>query len=710
LDDITRLETELAGLTGKARAQTLIRLGQGQWMAYWRTGIGAQVGLPHLDQAIVAVDEALGYLEPGDALRVQAVALLGVARCSRNSLHRSPVSDRDAGILLIEEALEAAPGTLATGTAGLARATLGQAYLTRAMEILQNSDSITAAMTRGAPTGTIADIERATENLRQVSAVETVPQLAQTAEKMLRMAGAMRKIVSTFGSPNLSSQIDVLMGSMAELQEMVREFETNGFGFGSHIRNMSFTNTEWTQHADPTDFPSAMFQEQERPTPDQHEHRAQPDQPKRPGRRERARRPAFETDVEAMRTRVRALITGDGDAAGDVFAVAAELLQATEPPSWIDEFAASAAEVVHSAEPPAGADHFLLAVALHLRSRRDGDDGGWGEDVGGAAGGDAQAAVTSLLAAAETIPDDDPDGIPVLVLLAELSPEGTLQELGARLGPLTTLLQSAGAEAVDLPKPADSLRWNAVKRRFEPAGEPCEVRTLVVVDPGSAKESDPPPSQDDVTVSYVASLSQLRILSRRKARPIAENPLFIANPRGDRMPAAVETMLLRRSFYPHSVGLGGLVEAADGTGTPQEVRARVDASLVHLACGVTEAGALELADSSELDPAGIVVEHGGLVILPPDHFQPLADILLAAGFTGVIGWRRPVSDDVAAVAYFLLHTELADVGRAPAAAVRAVRKQLRELDPASLPALLAARFEAAHTSGEDWRSLVYRGV
>jgi hypothetical protein len=737
LDDITRLEAELAGLTGSARAQTLIQLGQAQWLRYWRTGIGSQVALPHLDQTIVRLDEALGYLEPGDSLRVHTTSMLGVSRCLRHSAHKGPVTDRDAGIPLLEEALAAPPGNLPPPTTGMARAMLGEAYLRRSMEILQSQDALMAAMTRGAPAGAIADMERAIEMLRVVAAEATAPQMAQTAGKMLRMAEAMRTILTAFGSPQLSSQLDVLMRSMAEMQQMVREIETDGFGLGSHITNMSFTDTEWTQHADSMDFPSAMFREPDvagdvargqvrREAEERPERPERPEQPERHDRPERAR---FEADVDAMRADLRTLTGvgsgdsgGDGSDARDVFAVAADLLRAAEPPAWIDEFVASAAGIVHSAEPPSGTDHFLLAVALHLRSRRDGDDDGWGEDFGGTTDRDAQAAVASLLAAAETVPDEDPDAIPTLVRLAELSPEGTLEALGSRLGGLTALLQSVGAEAVDLPEPADSLRWNAAESRFEPAGEPCEARTLVVVDGGSPRESRPSGSasgfasglasvsEDEVTVSYVASLSQLRTLSQRKIRPVAEDPVFVANPRGDRMPTAVEAMLLRRSFYPHSVGLGSLIEAADGAGTAKEVRARLEASMLHLACGVTQAGALQLADSSELDLTDVEVKHGGVVILPPHHLQPLADILLTAGFTGIIGWRRPVSEDFAAVAYFLLHTELADVGRTPAAAVRAVRKQLREPDLGTLPPLLASRFEATtDAGGEDWTALVYRG-
>ena len=101
-DDITRLEAELAGLTGSARALTLVKLGQAQWTRYWRAGIGSQVALPHLERAIVVLEEALGYLEPGDSLRVHASCMLGTSRCVRHSAHKGPAADREAGIPLLE--------------------------------------------------------------------------------------------------------------------------------------------------------------------------------------------------------------------------------------------------------------------------------------------------------------------------------------------------------------------------------------------------------------------------------------------------------------------------------------------------------------------------------------------------------------------------------------------------------------------------------
>jgi hypothetical protein len=204
-------------------------------------------------------------------------------------------------------------------------------------------------------------------------------------------------------------------------------------------------------------------------------------------------------------------------------------------------------------------------------------------------------------------------------------------------------------------------------------------------------------------------LAQLVDLSHRKPLPITAQPVFLANPRGDREWATIETMLLRRTFYPWSRGFGRLVENADGAGTPAEIRAAVSAaSLFQIGCGITVDGALELTDASELECATLTA-NGGLAILPPGHFPRLADMLLAAGFTGVIGWRRPLSDGAAALAIFVLHTELVDHGRPPAAAVREVRRWFHRPDVASLPPLLARHADQLDADETGWMSLAYQG-
>jgi hypothetical protein len=609
--------------------------------------------------------------------------LLGVARCIKYSAHFGPNADGDEGIALIEEGL-AAPG-VPPPTEGLARMLLGQALLRRGLTSFQAPEILMTVIAHGAPPGTLADVDGAVGHLRTVAATTAFPQMAAGAAKMVRMGEALRSLVTTFGTPSLGVQMDVLARSLATFQELERE----GLRFQG-MPDVSVFDTEWTARMDPTDFPVAVFRD------------AEP-QERRPPRE----RPPVTADVDALRVGIGELFGG----VDDVFSAAASLLDVPEPPTWIDDFVTAATTVVHSAQPPTGIDHFLLAVALYLRGRRD--DGGW-DPADGVLAGDAHAAVDSLLAAARDLADSAPDRLPVLVRLAAELPDSALEDLGAALGDFAVMLRAAGVEAIYLPEPAASLRWNVSVERFEPSETRCDADQAVTIigdgaQPvgGTGAFPGQPGVDDDVAVSYVSSLSQLRTLSKRTIRPVGQDPVFVANPRGDRVSAAMETMLLRRNFYPRSAGFGGLLEAADGPGSSEEVRSRLDASLLFLACGVTEKGVLELAGSTELDLAGLEVTPGGLAFLPPDHFQPLADLLLKAGFTGVVGWRSPVPEAVAAAAAYVIHAELAD-GVAPAQAVRVARRWLAAPDASQLPALLASSVEQS-VGSEARAAIVYWG-
>jgi hypothetical protein len=211
--------------------------------------------------------------------------------------------------------------------------------------------------------------------------------------------------------------------------------------------------------------------------------------------------------------------------------------------------------------------------------------------------------------------------------------------------------------------------------------------------------------------------AQVLALVGRRRRPVAEAVVFVANPRGDRKHDTLDAMVLRRTFYPDSVGLGETAEKADGTGTPEEVLARLDASLLHLGCGVTADGGLELA-GGVLDAHAIVAhEHaatGGLAILPPAAAgtAELTDALLATRFSGVIGFRAPVPEPAASLLYFLLHSQLVDERRDPASAVAAVRRWSadphREL-PEHLPPWYAADAASADLEASA-EALVHHGL
>ena len=94
--------------------------------------------------------------------------------------------------------------------------------------------------------------------------------------------------------------------------------------------------------------------------------------------------------------------------------------------------------------------------------------------------------------------------------------------------------------------------------------------------------------------------------------------------------------------------------------------------------------------------------------------RELTEALLASNFLGVIGWRNPVPDRVAALGYFVLHGKLVDEQLDPVTAVRDVRRWMS--DPArKRPPYLPAELEALADSAEPadrtcWGALIHHGV
>jgi len=678
-DEITALEAELAGLTKEARTQPLLHLGQLYSQRWSRAGMGSTVALPYLEKSIRAYDEGYGYLRPDDALRGHVACQLGVLYGIRHNVHGGSVQDAEKGIRLIEESFESVtlrPIAVATG-----RMVLGQLYFSRSLRGFQSPDLIMSVMRSGAQSANLADIDRADDCFRKILSAPAVPkEAATTAQVMLTMTDAIRTLLGGLGgqgNPDLGRMMDA-MAKMQNLQQPGRGLTMPG------VEPSSLLDFEWTSRIDPLDLPVAIVTGVE------------PEENFVP----RAR-PTLTVDVDAMRKALKEMLPEGG-----LYESVVSLLRSEELPAGIDDFVSLATSIVHSEGTATGTDHFLLAVGLQLRSRRD-DDGGWGaqdgedEDIDS---GDVRAAMASLLTAAETIPGEQPDGVPALLFLATLLPGEVLIGLAERFTEVTVALRAIGAETLFFPEPAGALCLDSLTGRLEPAVAQPGVRTVVVVG------EDAPHAAEDQIVSYVASTNQVLDLVRRKVRPVTEAPVFIANPRGDREGATISTMLLRRSFYPLSAGFGRLIENADGIGTPDEVRAHADASMLHLACGITTTGALELAGAAELDVSALTTSRGGLVILPPGHFLPQADTLLGAGYTSVIGWRRPVPEPTAALMLFVLHAELVDNGRSPAAAVRAVRRWYRAPDRKALPQLLAGYADQpANLQEHDWLSLVLRG-
>lgn len=702
-DEIAELRAQLAGLSGTARTRPLLDLGHRCADRYWRTGPGLPAALPLLNECIEALEEAYGYLPAGDQMRGQVAMLWGIQLSTRRGAHNGPETDRDRAIPLLREAVEVEQ--LPAVLIAMGRFMLGQLLLDRALRALPSPDQVLGGMGGGMsglggaggfggfggmggarPSAAVADVEQAQDCFRRVIADSPVPDMARYAETMLLVSDALAALLGGFGGGPLGFDLGKMAQAMSTLQG-VQQMGGPGLGMPGGIGSFGMS-------------PATYAEEFAKISPDQR--RMAVSLGKDPGGGAESSAPAASppvVDGAALRAQIRSLLP-DGI---DVFASVIALLQASEPPEDLDELVALASTAVYSDEDPSGLDQLVLAAALYVRGLRD--DGGWGDDDrDDGAEGDLQAAAASLLVAAQLLPAEQPDSIPVLVYLATLLPAGTLAGVAEHFSPLTELLQLVGAEAVILPEPVASLEWNAVDARLEKAGSSSSERIVVVGD-------SPPAPTADAVVACVASLGQLAELARR--RPFGAftgDAVFVVNPRGGRETATVAAMVVRRTFYPGSTGLGRMIEDVGGVGSAEEVRGLLRASMLHLDCGVTADGALELADGSELDLAGVAQAGSGLVILPPGCFLPLADRLIDAGFSGVVGWRRPVPEPVAAVLVYVLHAALADGGHPPAEAVREVRRWIAAPRPEVLPTLLAGYVEhLADLSADGTAVMIYRG-
>lgn len=371
-------------------------------------------------------------------------------------------------------------------------------------------------------------------------------------------------------------------------------------------------------------------------------------------------------------------------------------------------------------------DRFLLGVALWVRSRT-GDGDGWGDGDAASHRTDLRLGAEEIVAAACGLPVGHPLEVPALVSLPAFLDgfrplRGVLdtvaepfveraQEARPKPGPETALLRALtgicrAAVAVRCGRPVDlpALRETVAA---VPCDHPWRHRLT-----GAATTVD----------RSVAGLG-------RTSRKTTDHVVFLANPAGDREAASVEAMVLRRMFYPDSVGLGNTVERVDGPGTAAEVLARLPgpagpgASLLHLGCAVrtTYPPALGLADGwldlrhvAEQATGRSADTEGGLVILPADAAaDPAADALLEAGFAAVVGWLWPVDAEVAALVMYRLHAFLADDGLAAVDAVRAVRAWMRNPDRDPLPGNPYPHKEAAHRTDlvaeRYWAALHLRG-
>ena len=259
---------------------------------------------------------------------------------------------------------------------------------------------------------------------------------------------------------------------------------------------------------------------------------------------------------------------------------------------------------------------------------------------------------------------------------------------------------------------------------------------VVGLEPVTARTSSGRFLCEHVTFSSVGSVSQLAALANRRRPAVARNAAFVVDPCGDGTSGPAAAAVLRRTFYPRAIGLGRGDEWAYGRGTPDDVLAqlpgpgRPGASMLYLDCRLRPAGepALELEgyggpaplEASRIAPR----EHGdnadgGLVVFSSasgtsyEGWGCIADAMVAAGASGVIGWRWPIAAPIAALMDYVLHTELVSRRRPPADAVAEVRRWM--LDPARrIPAGLPWHYvaRAGNTDLTDprfWGALCYRG-
>lgn len=666
-DRLDELRANVARHEGVAQTRPLMELGQELANTYWRIGPGSPAATPVLDEAIGVLDEAYGYLNAGDAMRGQVAAMLGWLSGVRHTAHGGSERDRETGIFLLDEALgyphlPPIPQTVA-------RVILGQLLIGR---VTAGMNGASFAMTPVAVPGGHADLDRSVTCFQQVLDGPVISEeITAVARAMLTVAEAVRTVTDVFRAGPAGVDLGRIAEALAAMQNLQQTLRRPGTGFGS-VPN--FLDADAIAAAAPAGRPVAVIDGTVSSGPS-------------PAPVHRPAVPSPSASAATLRTglwkklgeyaSITALVTGDAPMP-DIGA--------------IDDIVALGGALT-SGPDATGADHLLLAVGLYLRSTID--SGGWG---GADSTDDVRAAGKSLLAAADALHSEPADALVTAFHLATRLDErwaaGQVREqLSTRFTSVTRALRMFGADALIYP----NVQLTASSGKFAYADATASGRPSRVLMAGTG------PLSDGQTGSYVRSAAQLLTLAARTRRAVTETAVFVTNPRLDREHATVDALRLRRTFYPRSVGLGHIVENVDGAGTPAEVRSRLTASMLHLGCGITESGDLELAGSGVLSPAEIAAVSsgapGGVTLLPPSAtgVAALTEALLAAGHMSVIGFRDPVPDSVASLMYFLLHAELVDEARDPASAVATVRRWLADPGrrvPEHLPADLRPAADA----------------
>jgi hypothetical protein len=681
-DRLDALRADLARHAGPARTRPLLELAQALADQYWRVGPGTPPAGPYLDEAIPLLQEAHGYLEQGELLRGQTACMLGWLHAVRHGTHGGPDRDREAAIPLLEEALSFPH--LPTMLQGMARLFLAQMLLSRATRTMQSGEFVMHAAFSGVPAEEMANIDCALGHLRQVrDSPATTGELATATEAMLGMAETLQMLFSSMGGGPARMDLGRMMQAMQKMQDMQQRMSTQpqGTGFGVRPNIFSFDGQKLAM----TPPLKRLVAVVDGPTPPA---------PPTPPRRQRHPEQAPTASADTLR---RALLDQLPDALLPLLDDAAP----TPDVAWVDELAAIAGPLVELPDATAH-DQLLFALVLYLRDAVD-TGGGWDDSSG------STAVADRLLSAADGLTREPADA---MVLADRLATRLNVRnQFAQRFGAVVDALRTIHAGGLVFAAADRMILLSAETGRFEDVAAGLPDRILVAGDG---------PAPDGPMVSWVGSAQQVVELSRRARRAPTEAAVFVANPRGHRHEATMDALRLRRTFFSRSIGLGQLAENSDGPGTADEVRAHLDASLLHLGCEISPDGGLELAGSSVLDAhqigAGAAATTGGVAVLPPTTTgaAALANALLAARFVAVIGFRAPVQDRLATLIYIVLYAYLVDERRDPASAVRAVHEWMADPNrkpPIPLPPGYDELAEAPELADREYSSLlIHYGV
>lgn len=671
-DDLEAMRARVARHKGAARTRPLLELGQGLMKRYWEAGPGSPAGAGHLDEAVTVHDEAYGHLEPAGSPRAMVAGLHGWLLGIRHLLHAGTPDDRERGISRIGEALRFphVPPMLQITH----RAVLGQLLLARVTADMQVPDSAMKIMIHGLSEQQRESTVQAIASFRQVADSPAAnAEVASLAHTMIAAAEVLQNLGAGRGGGAISD-LAGLSEAFSRMQNLPR-MKGGASPFGGAASSLNPFNVM------PVDVQQLFT---ERPVPG-----VSAAAPIRMSRQSE-QAPTMRPSVPAATLRAALVDRLPGNGLPGLRA----LLSDGAPPlptDTVDDLVALASSTV-DARDSVGTDHLLLATALYLRGTAD--DGGWGD---GGVADDFRAAAESLASAAEAVVLEPAETVAIGVRLAALLDEredlGSRARLDEAFAPVRAGLRTAGADGLLYRSADQALLLSARTGLPVPAGPVLPDRLLVV--------GDGPLPQG--STSLLRSGSQLLALAARTPRRIDEAVTFVANPRGDRRRASMDTLLLRRAFHPASTGLGDTGEHVNGAGTPDEVRSRLDASLLRLGCGVTGDGGLELAGgvlTTDEIAAGPPRTVGGLAVLPVTEAggDLLTEALLESRFTGVIQFRYPIPDDVVSIVHLMLHSELIDAGQPPSTAVAHVRRWLADPHravPGVVPPWLAGRAQEA---------------